>query len=216
MFPLKAAQQERPGDKVPAVRGVRPVGHEFHVLALAVADQHDPLGQIAPGLDGSAHNLLKGFQRVLHLGGAGSLAGFYHQNVDFVCHTENPPSSVRLLYSSGVLGQIVTDQGCVILADGCGRVVERRQGVRLDVLHQRGVLAQAVQNVGDMLMGELQEPALDHAANQRSVCGRERRSSAARDAELATARVGGRMDGSVSFSSVFFFSVLLGAEKPPS
>ena len=50
MFPLKAAQQERPGDKVPAVRGILPVGHEFHVLALAVADQHDPLGQVAPGL----------------------------------------------------------------------------------------------------------------------------------------------------------------------
>lgn len=31
-----------------------------HVLALAVADQHDPLGQVAPRLNRSAHDLLKG------------------------------------------------------------------------------------------------------------------------------------------------------------
>ena len=42
----------------------------FLAAVIAVADQHDPLGQIAPGLDGSAHNLLKGFQRILHLDGA--------------------------------------------------------------------------------------------------------------------------------------------------
>ena len=87
MFPLEAAQQEGPGDEVPVIRGVLPVGHQAHVLALAVADQHNPLGQVAPGLNGSAHDLLKGFQRVLHLGGIGALSGFYHQNINFVRHT---------------------------------------------------------------------------------------------------------------------------------
>ena len=87
MFPLETAQQESPGDKVPAVRGVLPVGHQAHVLPLAVTDQHDPLGQVAPGLNGAAHDLLKGFQRVLRLGRVRGFAGFHHQNVDFFCHT---------------------------------------------------------------------------------------------------------------------------------
>ena len=86
-FPLEAAQQESSGDEVPAVRGVLPVGHQAHVLPLAVADHHYPLGQVAPGLNGAAHDLLKGFQRVLRLGRVRGFAGFHHQNVDFFRHT---------------------------------------------------------------------------------------------------------------------------------
>ena len=73
---------------------LRPLSAEAHVLPLAVADQHHPLGQVAPGLDGAAHDLLEGFQRVLHLRGAGSLAGFHHQNVDLVCHVTSSVSFI--------------------------------------------------------------------------------------------------------------------------
>lgn len=36
-FPLKAAQQESPGNKVPTVGGVLPIGHEAHVLTRLTA-----------------------------------------------------------------------------------------------------------------------------------------------------------------------------------
>ena len=66
MFPLKAAQQEGPANEVLAVIGVGAVGRQAHEFPLAVADEHDPLGQIAPGLNGTAHDLLERLQIVRH------------------------------------------------------------------------------------------------------------------------------------------------------
>ena len=128
---------------------MRAFGMVFRKIAVTLnAEGIQPPGELyyqrqgRTGLNGTTHDLLEGFPRVLRLRGAGSLAGFQHQNVDLLCHVKIL-LHLSGLYSSGVLGQIMADQGCVILADGRGRVVERRQGVRLDVLHQRGVLAQA-------------------------------------------------------------------------
>ena len=59
VLPLKAAQQEGPANGVPTVGGVGAIRRQSHVLALTVADEHDPLGQIAPGLDGTAYDLSK-------------------------------------------------------------------------------------------------------------------------------------------------------------
>jgi len=93
-FPLKTAQQEGSANGVPAVRGVGAVGRKVHVLALAVADEHDPLGQIAPGLNGTAYDLLKVFQVVRHGGQPGFLPRFHDQNVDFLIHADFPPLHV--------------------------------------------------------------------------------------------------------------------------
>ena len=95
-FPLKTAQQKGPVDVVPLIGGVGAVERQAHVLALAVADEHDPLGQIAPGLNGTAHDLLKRLQRVLHGGGSGFLPRFHDQDVDFLVHADIPPFPVIL------------------------------------------------------------------------------------------------------------------------
>ena len=59
VFSLKAAQQERPTDHVAVNCGIGAVGRQIQMLPLTVADEHHPLGQVTPSLDGSAHDLLK-------------------------------------------------------------------------------------------------------------------------------------------------------------
>ena len=74
-FLLEAAQQKGPVDVVPLIGGVGAVERQAHVLPLAVADKHHPLGQIAPGLNGTAHDLLKRLCVSSTAAGRGSFPG---------------------------------------------------------------------------------------------------------------------------------------------
>ena len=59
------------------------------------------------------------------------------------------------------MGHVMADQGRVILVDGQGRVIQRREHIGPDVDDPGGVLPHTVHNVADMLLGQLQEPAPD-------------------------------------------------------
>ena len=166
MFPLKAAQQEGPADEVRTVVGVGTVGGQAHELSLAVADEHDPLGQVAPRLDGTAHDLLERFQIVRHGGRAGFFPRLHDQDVDFLFHTEIPPFRVLIMTKGWLcalkaLSHVMADLSCVILADGDGGVVERRQSVGPDVDYLGGAAPQALHDVADMLTVQPQKSLPD-------------------------------------------------------
>ena len=166
MFPLKAAQQERPANVIRTVIGVGTVGRQAHVLPLAVADEHDPLGQVTPGLNGTAHDLLERFQIVRHGGRAGFLSRLYDQDVDFLIHAEIPPFRVLFMTKGRLralkaLGHVMADLSGIILAYGSGGVVERRQSVGPDVNHLGGATPQALHDVADMFSVQLQKPLFD-------------------------------------------------------
>ena len=118
VLPLKAAQQEWAADGVFAVIGIGAVGRQTHVLPLAVADEHHPLGQVTAHLDGPAHDLLKRLQGVLHSGGAGFLSrcefSERRRNVDrwgFIREKrrENPKNALISRYSMQYKREIVKE-----------------------------------------------------------------------------------------------------------
>ena len=60
------------------------------------------------------------------------------------------------------MGHVMADQGRVILVDCHGRIIQCREHVGPDVDDPGGILPHTVHDVANMLLVQLQEPALDN------------------------------------------------------